>query len=81
MLHNNRSEKRAGNEDSADHRPTEVDTPLGDPGKARRRPGWEPRNGFEAMMRDMVAHDPETARRHQLLASHGYNVVVHWSER
>ena len=57
-------------------RPTEVDTLLGDPGKARRRLGWEPRTGFEAMVRDMVAHDLETARRHQLLASHGYNVAI-----
>jgi GDPmannose 4,6-dehydratase len=57
-------------------RPTEVDTLLGDPGKARRRLGWEPRTSFEAMVQEMVAHDLETARRHKLLASHGYNVAI-----
>jgi GDPmannose 4,6-dehydratase len=57
-------------------RPTEVDTLLGDPGKARRRLGWEPRTSFEAMVQEMVAHDLEKARRHKLLASHGYNVAI-----
>jgi GDPmannose 4,6-dehydratase len=57
-------------------RPTEVDTLLGDPGKARRRLGWEPRTSFDAMVQEMVAHDLETARRHKLLASHGYNVAI-----
>ena len=57
-------------------RPTEVDTLLGDPGKARQRLGWEPRTSFEAMVQEMVAHDLDTARRHKLLASHGYNVAI-----
>jgi len=57
-------------------RPTEVETLLGDPGKARRRLGWEPRTSFEAMVQEMVAHDLDTARRHKLLASHGYNVAI-----
>ena len=57
-------------------RPTEVDTLLGDPGKARERLGWEPRTPFEAMVQEMVAADLDTARRHKLLASHGYNVAI-----
>jgi GDPmannose 4,6-dehydratase len=57
-------------------RPTEVDTLLGDPGKARDRLGWEPRTSFAAMVQEMVAHDLEVARRHKLLASHGYNVAI-----
>ena len=57
-------------------RPTEVETLLGDPGKARRRLGWEPRTSFEAMVQEMVACDLETARRHRLLAEHGYNVAI-----
>jgi GDPmannose 4,6-dehydratase len=57
-------------------RPTEVDTLLGDPGKARRRLGWEPKTSFEAMVQEMVAHDLDRARRHKLLASHGYNVAI-----
>jgi GDPmannose 4,6-dehydratase len=57
-------------------RPTEVETLLGDPGKARDRLGWEPRTSFEAMVQEMVAHDLDSARRHKLLASHGYNVAI-----
>jgi len=57
-------------------RPTEVETLLGDPGRARERLGWEPATSFEAMVREMVEHDLDTARRHQLLASHGYNVAL-----
>jgi GDPmannose 4,6-dehydratase len=57
-------------------RPTEVDTLLGDPTRARERLGWEPRTSFEAMVQEMVAHDLDVARRHQLLASHGYNIAI-----
>jgi GDPmannose 4,6-dehydratase len=57
-------------------RPTEVDTLLGDPGRARSRLGWEPQTGFEAMVQEMVQCDLETARRHKLLRSHGYNVAI-----
>jgi GDPmannose 4,6-dehydratase len=57
-------------------RPTEVETLLGDPGKARRRLGWEPQTSFESMVQEMVAHDLDTARRHKLLKSHGYDVAI-----
>jgi GDPmannose 4,6-dehydratase len=57
-------------------RPTEVETLLGDPGKAHQGLGWEPRTSFEAMVQEMVACDLETARRHKLLAAHGYNLAI-----
>jgi GDPmannose 4,6-dehydratase len=57
-------------------RPTEVETLLGDPGKARRKLGWEPQTSFESMVQEMVAHDLDTARRHKLLKSHGYDVAI-----
>jgi GDPmannose 4,6-dehydratase len=57
-------------------RPTEVETLLGDPGKARRRLGWEPQTSFEAMVQEMVQCDLDTARRHKLLKSHGYDVAI-----
>jgi GDPmannose 4,6-dehydratase len=57
-------------------RPTEVETLLGDPGKAQRRLGWEPRISFEAMVQEMVMCDLDTARRHKLLRSHGYDVAI-----
>jgi GDPmannose 4,6-dehydratase len=38
-------------------RPTEVDSLLGDAGKARQRLGWRPEIGFEEMVREMVETD------------------------
>jgi GDPmannose 4,6-dehydratase len=57
-------------------RPTEVETLLGDPTRARTRLGWEPRISFETMVQEMVKQDLDTARRHKLLTSHGYNVAI-----
>jgi GDPmannose 4,6-dehydratase len=57
-------------------RPTEVETLLGDPTKARERLGWVPRTSFEAMVQEMVECDLDTARRHKLLASNGYHVPI-----
>src|SRR5271166_3995172 len=44
-------------------RPTEVDALLGDAAKARRILGWQPRVGFAELVRMMVAHDIDLARR------------------
>jgi GDPmannose 4,6-dehydratase len=57
-------------------RPAEVETLLGDPGRARKRLGWEPQTSFEAMVQEMVAHDLDAARRHQLLQSHGHTAAI-----
>ena len=57
-------------------RPAEVETLLGDPGRARTRLGWEPATSFETMVREMVAHDLDAARRHRLLAANGYAHVL-----
>jgi GDPmannose 4,6-dehydratase len=38
-------------------RPAEVDLLLGDATKARRKLGWEPKVGFEALVKLMVDHD------------------------
>jgi GDPmannose 4,6-dehydratase len=57
-------------------RPTEVETLLGDPTKARERLGWVPRIPFADMVREMVAHDLDRAKRHALLKSHGYQVAI-----
>lgn len=46
-------------------RPTEVESLLGDSGKARQRLGWRPEIGFDALVREMVEEDlkhVETAR-------------------
>ena len=57
-------------------RPTEVETLLGDPTKAREKLGWTPKTSFETMVREMVAHDLDTARRNRLIKSHGYSVAI-----
>ncbi|MGZ3239767.1 MAG: GDP-mannose 4,6-dehydratase, partial [Burkholderiaceae bacterium] len=57
-------------------RPTEVETLLGDPTKARVKLGWTPATTFAEMVQEMVAYDLEEARRHALLKSHGYKVAI-----
>ena len=57
-------------------RPTEVESLLGDPTKARVKLGWVPVTTFAEMVQEMVAHDLDDARRHALLKSHGYDVAI-----
>lgn len=52
-------------------RPSEVESLLGDPGKARKQLGWEPRVTTQQMCAEMVAEDLKIARRHALLQEHG----------
>jgi len=53
-------------------RPAEVDTLLGDAGKARAKLGWQPEIGFDALVKEMVATDLDQAKRHQLVSSQGF---------
>ena len=55
-------------------RPTEVETLLGDPSKAKSKLGWVPEITVQEMCAEMVAADLEEARRHALLKKHGYKV-------
>lgn len=57
-------------------RPTEVETLLGDPSKAKEKLGWEPVITAQEMCREMVNYDLEQARQNALLKHHGYNVTV-----
>ncbi|PWF22180.1 GDP-mannose 4,6-dehydratase [Corticimicrobacter populi] len=57
-------------------RPTEVETLLGDPAKAREKLGWVPEISVQEMCAEMVAEDLKTARCHALLKAHGHDVVV-----
>lgn len=57
-------------------RPTEVETLLGDAGKAQRDLGWLPEITAQDMCREMVAHDLKEARRRALLQSHGFAVSI-----
>ncbi len=60
--------------DSRYFRPTEVETLLGDPTKAREKLGWVPEFTVQEMCAEMVISDLDEARRHALLKKHGYSV-------
>lgn len=57
-------------------RPTEVETLLGDPAKAKEKLGWVPEITVQSMCQEMVQADLQEAKRHALLKSHGYEVNV-----
>ncbi|MEX2366185.1 MAG: GDP-mannose 4,6-dehydratase [Pseudohongiellaceae bacterium] len=56
-------------------RPTEVETLLGDASKAREKLGWQSSTSFEDLVAEMVEEDLQTARRDELVKSHGYRVM------
>jgi GDPmannose 4,6-dehydratase len=58
------------------YRPTEVETLLGDPSKAKAKLGWTPEITLDQMITEMVTHDLDQAQRHVLLKQHGFNVAV-----
>ena len=57
-------------------RPTEVETLLGDPTKAKQKLGWVPEITAQEMCQEMVAHDLAQAKQHALLKANGFNVNV-----
>jgi GDPmannose 4,6-dehydratase len=57
-------------------RPTEVETLLGDPSKAKAKLGWTPEITVQQMCAEMVAADLQESQKHALLKKHGYNLNV-----
>jgi GDPmannose 4,6-dehydratase len=55
-------------------RPAEVDTLLGDPSKARRQLGWEPKIGFEELITEMVTADLMEAEKDAMVRRRGYRI-------
>ena len=55
-------------------RPTEVETLLGDPTKAKEKLGWTPEITLDDMVAEMVAFDLADAKKNVLLKKHGYDV-------
>lgn len=58
-------------------RPTEVDSLLGDPTKAREKLGWQPEVSFDSLVAEMAAADLRIAERDALIAREGYTVYNH----
>jgi len=54
-------------------RPTEVETLLGDPSKAKRELGWAPRTTFDQLVDEMVSADLKAAKRDALVRQHGFD--------
>jgi len=55
-------------------RPTEVDSLLGDPAKAKAKLGWAPKVKFAELVAEMVREDLKSAERDELVRSHGHKV-------
>jgi GDPmannose 4,6-dehydratase len=57
-------------------RPTEVESLLGDPSKAKAELGWLPEITVQEMCAEMVAEDLKAAKRARLLVEYGYDSPV-----
>ena len=57
-------------------RPTEVESLLGDPTKAKNKLGWVPEISAQEMCSEMVLNDLEDAKKKALLKKHGYDVNI-----
>ena len=60
--------------DAKYYRPTEVETLLGDPTKAKTKLGWQPTTTLDEMIKEMIDTDLIAARKNRLLVREGYDV-------
>jgi GDPmannose 4,6-dehydratase len=58
-------------------RPTEVETLLGDPAKAKAKLGWVPTTSFDELVREMVESDYTSAKRDSLVKLAGFQAYDH----
>ena len=58
-------------------RPTEVETLLGDPSKAREKLGWTPQTSLQELVKEMVLADYSSARRDALVKMAGFKTFDH----
>ena len=59
--------------DSQYFRPTEVQSLLGDPSKAKNKLGWEPKITLKELVHEMMESDLNIAKRDSLVKKHGFN--------
>jgi len=57
-------------------RPSEVETLLGDPTKARKILGWYPKITAQEMCAEMVEEDLKEAQRHSFLKTNGHDLTI-----
>ena len=62
--------------DPAFFRPAEVDLLLGDPSKAHRELGWQPKYDLRALCSEMVKEDMVEAEKELLLEKNGFKLLV-----
>lgn len=58
-------------------RPTEVETLLGDPRKAREKLGWTPTTSLHELVKEMALADYNSARRDALVKLAGFKAFDH----
>ena len=56
-------------------RPTEGETLLGDPTKAKEKLGWTPKITFNELVAEMVSEDLKSAERDELVKRHGHKTM------
>jgi GDPmannose 4,6-dehydratase len=56
-------------------RPTEVESLLGDPSKAKEKLGWVPKTTFKQLVAEMTIEDFKAAERDELSKNHGYKTL------
>jgi len=57
------------------YRPTEVETLLGNPEKAKQQLGWSPRVTFQQLVQEMIESDLKLAEKDALLKQHGHTIL------
>ncbi|MFZ4551257.1 MAG: GDP-mannose 4,6-dehydratase [Aquabacterium sp.] len=60
------------------YRPTEVETLLGDPTKAREKLGWTPKISLQELVSEMVLSDYTSAKRDSLVKLAGFQAYDHY---
>jgi GDPmannose 4,6-dehydratase len=58
-------------------RPTEVETLLGDPSKAKQKLGWAPVTTLQQLVSEMAQSDFTSAKRDSLIRQHGFQAFDH----
>jgi GDPmannose 4,6-dehydratase len=60
------------------YRPTEVETLLGDPSKAREQLGWTARTSLDVLVKEMVADDVNGAEKDEMLRREGFHTFDYY---